>query len=129
MSAKFTINASDMRVIQKKISAFKGNAEKSINGFLKTKGKEILVQGVTKHTPVSDRKKRHAKDSKPYQTINGNLSVTVASKRTYSYLYFPDAGEGTSKTNPRNTGFMQEGADSVYNEMVNGILEAVEREM
>lgn len=129
MSAKFTLQDSDVKRIQDQIERFPKNAEKKINDYLKKEGKETLIQGVTKYTPVSNRKKKHARNSKPYKGTNGNLSVKIESKSPYNYLYFPNAGTGTSKRNPRNEGFMQDGIDAIHNQVINDLLDAIGKEI
>lgn len=127
MAAKFELKSEDMDILREKLRRIVPNAEKIINTYLAEKGAEELIGGVTKYTPVSNREKKHAKNSMPYKAKPGNLRVNISTKPEYGYLYFPDAGEGTSSKNPVHEGFMQDGVESVYENVVNGLLEAVER--
>lgn len=127
MAAKFELKSEDMDILQEKLRRTVPDAEKTINIYLAEKGAEELIGGVTKYTPVSNREKKHAKNSMPYKAKPGNMRVNISTKPEYGYLYFPDAGEGTSSKNPRHEGFMQDGVESVYENVVNGLLEAVER--
>lgn len=127
MAAKFELKSKDMDILQEKLRRTVPDAEKTINTYLAGKGAEELIGGVTKYTPVSNREKKHAKNSMPYKAKPGNLRVNISTKPEYGYLYFPDAGEGTSSKNPVHEGFMQDGVESVYENVVNGLLEAVER--
>lgn len=127
MAAKFELKSKDVDILQEKLRRTVPDAEKTINTYLGEKGAEELIGGVTKYTPVSNWEKKHAKNSMPYKAKPGNLRVNISTKPEYGYLYFPDAGEGTSSKNPVHEGFMQDGVESVYENVVNGLLEAVER--
>ncbi len=127
MAAKFELKSKDMDILQEKLRRTVPDAEKTINTYLAGKGTEELISGVTKYTPVSNREKKHAKNSMPYKAKPGNLRVNISTKPEYGYLYFPDAGDGTSRKNPVHEGFMQDGVEFVYENVVNGLLEAVER--
>lgn len=129
MGARFKLDYSDIKRLEEKIAGLKENAEKSINQYLAIKGSERLISGITAYTPISNRAKKHAKDGKPYTSKPRNLSVIIETKSNYSYLYFPNTGNGTNKKNPKNQGFMQNGVESEYENVVNGLLEAVERRL
>lgn len=129
MGAKFTLQISEVEALKKQINVFQGKVEDTINDYLHHEGKDILVENITKYTPISDRKKKHAKNSKPYHTINRNLSAIIESKSGFRYLYFPDAGAGTSKMHPRHEEFMQDGVDASHNKIVNDLLKVLERKL
>lgn len=129
MSVTFTVNDKDMELLKQRIQEYGSGAEEAINKYLHGEGKEIIVKSIEDYTPVSSRKKAHAKGSMPYQGTGYNLSVTVKTKTKYNYLYFPDAGEGTSSKNPKNSGFMEKGLDAIYDKIVEGMLKAVAKEI
>lgn len=129
MSVTFTLEDKDLELLKQRIQEYGTGAEDVINKYLHGEGKESIMKSIEDYTPVSSRKKVHAKGSMPYQGTGYNLSVTVKTKTKYNYLYFPDAGEGTSARNPKNSGFMEKGLDAIYEKVVEGMLKAVEKEI
>lgn len=129
MSVTFTLDDKDMELLKQRIQEYGTGAEDAINKYLHGEGKESIMKSIEDYTPVSSRKKAHAKGSMPYQGTGYNLSVTVKTKTKYNYLYFPDAGEGTSRKNPKNSGFMEKGLDAIYDKIVDGMLKAVVKEI
>lgn len=129
MSVTFTLEDKDMELLKQKIQEFGPGAENQINKYLHGEGKEIIVKSIEDYTPVSNRKKAHAKGNMPYQGTGYNLSVAVKTKTKYNYLYFPDAGKGTSAKNPKNSGFMEKGLNAIYDKIVDGMLKAVAKEI
>lgn len=129
MSVTFTLDDKDMELLKQRIQEYGSGAEEAINKYLHGEGKEIIVKSIEDYTPVSIRKKAHAKGNMPYQGTGYNLSVAVKTKAKYNYLYFPDAGKGTSAKNPKNSGFMEKGLDAIYDKIVDGMLKAVAKEI
>lgn len=129
MSVTFTLEDKDLELLKKRIQEYGTGAEDVINKYLHGEGKETIMKSIEDCTPVSSRKKTHAKGSMPYQGTGYNLSVAVKTKTKYNYLYFPDAGEGTSRKNPKNSGFMEKGMDAIYYKIVDGMLKAVAKEI
>ena len=129
MSVTFTLEDKDMELLKQKIQEFGPGAENQINKYLHGEGKELIMRSIEDYTPVSNRKKAHAKGNMPYQGTGYNLSVAVKTKTKYNYLYFPDAGKGTSAKNPKNSGFMEKGLDAIYDKIVDGMLKAVAKEI
>lgn len=89
--------------------------EPVINDVLHGFGAEEIEQGIQKLLPQSGRnwtgKKAPASAAQPFTRENGNLSVTVKTKKAYHYLYFPDDGTNT-KHHAGNQQFMLRGAES-----------------
>ena len=129
MSVTFTLEDKDLELLKKRIQEYGTGAEDAINKYLHGEGKESIMKSIEDYTPVSSRKKAHAKGSMPYQGTGYNLSVAVKTKTKYNYLYFPDAGKGTSAKNPKNSGFMEKGLDAIYDKIVDGMLKAVAKEI
>lgn len=127
MAVKFEMKSGDIDALRERCRRVIPEAEKTINEYLANRGTEKIIKGITEYTPVSNREKKHAKDSKPYKGKRGNMKVIVSTKPAYGYLYFPDAGEGTSRKKANHEGFMQEGVEAVYENVVNELLEAIER--
>lgn len=141
MSIGFTIQENDWHLLEKKIADYPGNVECAINNYLHGEGAELITQGVTKYIPVSTdyiqvqgkqykRKKTgtHARDAKWYQTNKFNLAINITNIRDYYYLYFVQNGLGTSE---RTGGvpFADKGIDSVYAKVLEGIHEALNKEV
>lgn len=131
-------------MLEKEIADYPGNVERAINDYLHGEGAELITQGVTKYIPVSTdyfelkayrgkqykRKKTgaHAKNAEWYQTNKFNLSINITNIRDYYYLYFVQNGLGTSE---RTGGvqFLDLGIDSVYAKVLEGIHEALNKEV
>jgi hypothetical protein len=144
LNIDFAIKADDWQVLEKKIADYPGNAENTINSYLHGEGAEFITQGVTKYIPVSTgrysahanlkRKYKHkktgahAKNAEWYQTNKFNLAINITNIRDYYYLYFVQNGLGTSE---RTGGvqFLDLGIDSVYAKVLEGIHEALNREV
>lgn len=121
-STKFELKLEDVKRINDIIKSYSGDAEKQINDYLSGPGKIKIINSIVNLIPVSDKDKKHAKDSKPLEGVNYNLSLTIRSKRQFNYLYFPQMAEGTSKNNTPND-FMEKGVDSIYDSVVNDLIE------
>lgn len=121
-STKFELKLEDVKRINDIIKSYAGDAEKQINDYLSGSGKSKIINSIVNLIPVSDKDKKHAKDSKPLEGVNYNLSLTIRSKRQFNYLYFPQMAEGTSKNNTPND-FMEKGVDSIYDSVVNDLIE------
>lgn len=128
MAVVFSLNAEDAKRIEEEIKMFQQGAEKSINNYLDKDGKEIMIEGITDYTPMSDRNKKHAKRSNAYKAQSHNLSVRIGSKKPFGYLYFQNEGVGC-KANQRNEEYMAQGLETKKNKIVNEMLEAIERSM
>lgn len=121
-STKFELKLEDVIRINDIIKSYSGDAEKQINDYLSGPGKIKIINSIVNLIPVSDKDKKHAKNSKPLKGVNYNLSLTIRSKRQFNYLYFPQMAEGTSKNNTPND-FMEKGVDSIYDSVVNDLIE------
>lgn len=144
MSVEFAIKADDWQVLEKKIADFSGNAESAINNYLHGEAAELITQGVTKYIPVSTgrvnahrnlrksykHKKalNHAKFSNWAKITNFNLATNISNQNDFYYLYFVQNGLGTSE---RTGGvpFLDLGIDSVYQQVLDGIFEALNKEV
>lgn len=122
----FELNADSIEVLEKTIKEYQEGAEEKITNYLHGKGYEILSDSIQTLIPVSDRKKRHARNSAALQDrVKGsNLSVTVGTKSKYHYLYFPDDGSNTIH-HVGNQHFFEKGAERKEENVINGILDAL----
>ena len=100
--------------------------EQAINEVLHKSGSELIKEGIQRILPSSGKnwsgKKSPASTSQPFTQENENLSVTVKTKPTYHYLYFPDDGSNT-KHHQGNQQFMLRGAQSRQTQIVDEITE------
>lgn len=102
-------------------------AEKIINDYLRKEGGDIIKEGIHTILPVSGRKpwkgkEPAAKSTDPFQKRSENLGITIRTKSTHHYLYFPDDGSNTLR-HQGNQQFMFEGASRKAEEIGNAIIE------
>lgn len=121
----FELNDGDINKLITTIQNYSGDAEKAIGNYLENELPDIAKPSIQNLIPVSDRNKKHAKNSAPFtEDMEGNLSIYIHTKKPYHYLYFPDEGEGTSKGQEPHY-FMEEGMERKYDEIVNGLLDSL----
>lgn len=131
MSVRFELKYEDILKIEEKIRKFQGNAEEEINRYLRDSAAQIMIDAIIAAMPMSSRNKSnwsknriHAKVGDPLEAEFFNLSVKVKSKKDFYYLQYPDQATGTSKKKqPQN--FMERGLLSVYDQIVDGLLETI----
>ena len=115
----------DFAKIQDKIREFSDGAEQVINEYLINQASDIFMDSITNLIPVSDRQKKHAKQNAPLVgEQKENLVLYIHTRKPWHYLYFPDEGEGTSLGQKAHD-FMGEGVEAKYDEVVNGMLDAL----
>lgn len=121
----FELNDGDIEKLVASIQNYSGNAEQAIGNYLENELPGIAKPSIQNLIPVSDRNKKHAKNSAPFtEDMEGNLSIYIHTKKPFHYLYFPDEGEGTSKGQAPHY-FMEEGMERKYDEIVNGLLDSL----
>jgi hypothetical protein len=115
------LDAKDLETLDESIKAYGEGAEGIINGVLHDFGGNRIKGEIHKLLPVSGRrwkkKKKAAKSTDPFNTIGGNLSVTISTKSGYGYLYFPDDGTNTRK-HAGNQQFMRRGAERATDSII-----------
>ena len=128
-SVEFSMDAEDVQRIQEAIMNFGDGAEQVINDFLKNEANKMFTEAIVNLIPVSDRNKKHAKNSNPIKgEQKQNLALYIHSKTSYNYLYFPDEGEGTSLgQNPHD--FMGKGVEAKSDDVVNQILDKLQNNL
>ena len=127
--ANFGMSAEDVEKLQQEIMNFGEGAEQVINNYLKTEASQIFTESIVHLIPVSNKKKRHAKNSNPLKAEQKeNLSLYIHTKSQYNYLYFPQEAEGTSSGKTPND-FMQHGIDAKYDTVVNQMLEKLQNKL
>ena len=78
--------------------------------------------------PVSNAKKKHAKLSNPLNKVFENLGFNVATKKAFSYLFFPDQGQGKAKKKGAQK-FFENGAKKSYDEITKKLIEDIEKNL
>lgn len=126
--AIFKLSEEDLDLIRIRIKNFEGDAERVINDYLRNEANAKFIKSITNLIPVSKINKRHAKTSNPLDTKFYNLALYIHTKSKFNYLYFPQNAEGQSKNNSPND-FMEEGIDAEYNNVVNEMMEKLQRRM
>lgn len=117
MSEWFTLDASEFDRLQESIQQYEGDhAGRLIDEVLHGEGAELIKQQITPLIPASGRTwaKKGAPASiampRKFSQDNGPLSVTIAARGKYHYLYFPDDGSNTRR-HAGNQHFFQRGAE------------------
>lgn len=129
----FKVNFAEAEKLQKAMQAFQGNTEEAINSVLHGEEVTSLAQkSIYNLMPKSKKKKgKHAKDSKSLSNITSNLSLTIAARGKWHYLYFPDDGSNTRR-HVGNQRFFERGGEAVSGEIadrcINKLIENFERE-
>lgn len=130
--ARLSISAEDFNRIIENVNRLGETSEQVINDYIHSQASETIIRGITQKIPKSKRGKVHAKTSVWYEKKDYNLAVNIANsvrgKRgtSFYYLTFVNEGTGTSKLG-KNKNFMARGLNAVYDEVVNGIVEELQK--
>lgn len=123
--ARFDLDVRDMDVLFEAMKNFQGNTEEVINDVLHNEAGELIQDEIQRLMPVSGitwkGKKKAAKQAKSLNIVKENLAVTVKTKDTYHYLWFPDDGQNVRNPNRRKAGnkqFFKKGGESQIDEIV-----------
>lgn len=129
-STRFELKQEDILKLQLAMKEFDGDVEQVINDYLEHEANEIFKESIINLIPVSKvDKKNHAKTSNPLiGEMSANLTLYIHTKTKFNYLYFPQNAEGTSKGKVPND-FMEKGIDVKYENVVNEMLEKLQRRM
>lgn len=111
-------------------------AEKTINEYLHSKGKDHAIKYIKNEMPkgVKNRKtakgqpKTHAKQSDSLKSKPFNLGFRVETTKQFNYLVFPALGIGTSYKNKPND-FMNRGLDKSVNRIIPELQEELIKKM
>ena len=123
MSEWFTLNASEMDRLQAVMDDYAGNAGPIVDQILHGEGAERIKAKIAMLLPASGRQWRGkaapARSVMPgrFSQDNGQMSVTIAARGTYHYLYFPDDGSNT-RHHAGNQQFMQRGAENAADKVI-----------
>lgn len=119
----FKLDTTGINSLEAAMKQYQGNVEEAINDVLHNDGGQLISEEIMRLMPHSGNrtwkgKKKHAKESKSLLNENGNLSVTVKTKKNWQYLYFPDDGSNTVR-HAGNQQFFRRGAENQADEIKN----------
>ncbi len=117
------LDAEEVEELQKLMDQYGDNAKRVIDDVLHGEGAEEIKTQIARLLPASGRrwkgKRAAATRAMPrsFEQDNELLSVTIAARGYYHYLYFPDDGSNTRK-HAGNQQFMKRGAESSTDKIV-----------
>lgn len=127
MAVKYELKNDDLEQINQMLSKIDGDTEKIVNDSLKS-GADIMSEAIVNLIPVSNVNKKHAKFSNPLNKVFINLGFSVATKKTFSYLFFPDQGQGKAKKKGAQK-FFENGAQKSYDDITQKLIEDIEKNL
>lgn len=123
---------SDAKSFDELIRQFDGtisDVEKVINDYIHRDAPQKITPSIVGLIPVSDRSKKHAKDSNPFgRQENYNLAVKIITSKQFNYLVFPDEGLGTSRKNQPQD-FTGRGLEATLPELLDGMMMRIQNEL
>ncbi len=117
------LDASDVDQLQEIMEQYGESAERVINDVLHGEGAEEIKRQIARILPASGRhwagKAAPARSAMPrkFDQDEDLLSVTIAARGRYNYLYFPDDGSNTRK-HAGNQQFMLRGAERATEDII-----------
>ena len=128
MSVRFEFDYSQLRELEEKLKKIPSKTEQTINDVLHKTGVKIVQDNIIDHMPLSDKKKKHAKNSNPLRSKNFNLGFEIMPKRQFNYLVFPNKALGTSLGN-RALEFMETGLELSTEDIIEKINQEIDKKM
>jgi hypothetical protein len=119
----FEFDAGSIDDLYEKMVSYGAGSGQIIDKVLRSEGAEEIKKQITRLLPSSGRhwkgKAPAASSAMPgrFDQDNGELSVTIAARGKYHYLYFPDDGSNTRK-HAGNKQFMLHGAEAAAPKVV-----------
>lgn len=119
----FEFDAGSIDDLYEKMVSYGAGSGQIINKVLRSEGAEEIKKQIARLLPSSGRhwkgKAPAASSAMPgrFDQDNGELSVTIAARGKYHYLYFPDDGSNTRK-HAGNKQFMLHGAEAAAPKVV-----------
>lgn len=112
----------DLERLETAMRTYQGNVEDTVNDVLHNEAGQLIHDEIKRLMPMSGKtwkgKKPPAKKANSLAIVGGNLSVTVTTKKAWSYLYFPDDGSNTYR-HAGNQQFFSKGGESQKEEIIN----------
>lgn len=114
--AKFEMDYSDISSITSLVSAYESDGLKVINDIIHNEAGEVIRSNINMLLPESGRtwkgKKSPAVKATPFKEDTSEMmAITIKTKGSYNYLYFPDDGSNT-KRHAGGQQFMVRGAEA-----------------
>ncbi|ATO46109.1 hypothetical protein C5L30_000236 [Companilactobacillus farciminis] len=132
--AEFFLNYDSSKAIQNEMAKVPDRAEDAVNKVLHTYGAKQAIQQIVKFMPMSNRNKKHAKNSNPLKSDMMNLGFRVyarggaaKNKGSFGYLVFPNDGIGPH--NLIDQRFFEQGGEAASNPIFRKVMEALEDAM
>lgn len=91
---KFSIEFEDNQELVEAFKRVPEKAEQLTNDYLKGSASQQTLMSIVGIMPVSNRNKKHAKNSSPLTKRMMNLGFEIKPKGPYRYLVFPNDGIG-----------------------------------
>ena len=119
----FEFDAGSIDDLYEKMVSYGTGSGQIIDKVLRSEGAEEIKKQIARLLPSSGRhwkgKAPAASSAMPgrFDQDNGELSVTIAARGKYHYLYFPDDGSNTRK-HAGNKKFMLHGAEAAAPKVV-----------
>jgi len=119
----FEFDAGSIDDLYEKMVSYGTGSGQIIDKVLRSEGAEEIKKQIARLLPSSGRhwkgKAPAASSAMPgrFDQDNGELSVTIAARGKYHYLYFPDDGSNTRK-HAGNKQFMLHGAEAAAPKVV-----------
>ena len=120
----WTIDSTQLDALAEQMEQFGTGSGQIIDSVLHGEGAEVIKENIARLIPKSGRK-RWAKKAPAASTAmpgkfaqdNWQLSVTIAARGRYGYLYFPDDGSNTKK-HAGNQQFFRRGAEAATSRVI-----------
>ena len=123
MSEWFKTDLQEVEKLAERMEKFGAGAGQIIDDVLHGEGAKDIKEKIAHLLPSSGRswsgKRAAASTVMPgkFKQDNGQLSVTIAARGAYGYLYFPDDGSNTRK-HAGNKQFMRRGAEAAAPDVI-----------
>lgn len=119
----YETDISGVEALQAAMEEYEGAAGPLIDEVLHGEGADYIKSEIAMLIPSSGRhwkgKAAPASAAMPahFSQDNGTLSVTIAARGRYGYLYFPDDGSNSMR-HQGDQGFMQRGAENATSKII-----------
>ena len=119
----FTSDFKEIEELQKRMEEYGAGSGQLVDSVLHREGAQDIKEKIAPLIPRSGRKWKGkgsaAADAMPrsFRQENGSLSVTIAARGKYGYLYFPDDGSNTRR-HAGNLQFMRRGAEAAADKVI-----------
>lgn len=123
MSEWYTLDMDEFERLHDAMQQYEGHAGPLVDEVLHGEGAELIKEKIAMILPSSGRtwKRKGAPASAVmpgrFSQDTNPMTVTIAARGKYHYLYFPDDGSNT-KRHAGNQQFMQRGAESAASEII-----------